>query len=577
MLRVSQLCVVLPLLAVACSSPEPGGLSTGYASMTGTESGTSDEPSETETETETGTDTDGDPLEPRRFVATGSSTGSDDSVIVAIHLDDPSNIPPPEYLATVTEVGALLGPTPFGTHGVLHDGSIDHLRLSPEGELSLVPLAVQTAAWVSSMWFGDAGENALISTGPDPLTGPESLLWVRYDQGELMGSFDFTPENPSGTKVFILARSSDSRWAAAAISTVTPGLWDIFLLRIDRSPTASYHIDSLDLTGIPALSVASFMSVHLDNERIVYRREALTDLMRPMAVSVDDPDANPVSIAPGLDHTFSIAAGADTSRLLVTNGGVGDYRELSLIEFDGPTTAQPPVLITEPDTLARENVTHPPGVYSRGHGIDALGRVFYVYGEQPQLTSVGISLVTVSNGAVAERIELADVPIGGAIAEVSFDATLQLLGYRVETASSSWIDYVDLSSEQPAAIRIDRAFQHAAADPASNASFAWSADGSRLAIVGVSQGQTALHVATIGDASGATEVIELPDVESTPGVALEHRPILSGDGEHVMVWFGTLAGDRGLIYAPTEGSAAAQIVLPAKHPLTGGAYLDAAF
>src|SRR5690606_27499287 len=144
---------------------------------------------------------------------------------------------------------------------------------------------------------------------------------------------------------------------------------------------------------------------------------------------------------------------------------------------------------TEPNSLARENVQPVGGEPIVGHGLDALGRAWYVY-RNTQLGSDGLGLVTGSDGAVSQRLELAEVPSGGEIADVVFDPQLQLLGYRVQSGSESWINYVDLSGDRPASIRVNQNFQHSDAEPEDHARFGWSADGSRIAVVGVQSGQT---------------------------------------------------------------------------------------
>jgi hypothetical protein len=569
MFRTSP-CWLLLVTLTACSNPETGGLDTAYTSSTSTgdsdESGTLDE-TETETETETGTDTEGPDGEPLWFVAGGSF----ESVLLAIDLSDPHDVPEPVYLATGDGIAALFGPTPFGSEAVTHDGSIEQVQLTAEGTLTLLPLASQEGNWISSIWFGDDGANALVSVSPDSLSGANTLLWVRYSQGEISGSFDVTPPKGPTGHVTILDRSPDSRWAAAAVDIQGNGVWDLYLLPIDVDPGASDHVDHLILTGIPPMNIGSFLSLHLDDQRLVYRRESLPMISRPVAVDLATPDGAPVEIGPNLPHTYSITPGADTSRLLVTTGGEPGYRELRLIELDGPTSALPPLTITEANLLALENNSQ-----THGHGFDALGRIHYVHGDtsSPGATaSVGITLVTVSNGAIEQRIELAALPAGATIHDVRFDAQLQLLVYRVQSGSQSWISYIELSEEQPVAIRVDANFEHDEDEPENHASHGWSSDGSRIAVVGVQQGQTSLHVAEIGDASGATVEIELPDVEATAGYIFDHRPSVSPDGQQLMLWYGTQAGRKGLVHAPTDGSAAGQVVLPPQHSLSGGTYL----
>lgn len=573
MFRVSPCWVLMFVTVTACRNPETGGLDTAYTSPISTESESGDpDEGEIDTETETGTDTEGPIEDPLWFVAAGSF----ESVLLAINLADPHAVPEPEYLASGDGIAALFGPTPFGSEVVTHDGNIDQLQLTAEGTLSLAPLAEQQGNWISNIWFGDEGANALVTVSPDSLSGPNTLLWVRYSQsGAIQGSFDLTPPKDRTGHVMILDRSPDSRWAAAAVDIHGNGAWDLYLLPIDIDPGATVHVDHLILTGIPPMSVRNFLSLHLDDQRVVYRREALPMISRPVAVGVDNPDAAPVELGPNLPHTYSITPAGDNSRLLVTTGGETGYRELRLIELDGPTSALPPLTITEPNLLALENSQSALGVRTHGHGFDALGRIHYVYGDTslPVTASVGISLVTASNGAVAERLEIADIPPGATIEEVRFDPQTQLLGHRVQSGNQSWISYIDLSEEQPVAIRVDANFEHDADEPENHANYEWSADGSDIAVVGVQQGRATLHVAEIGDSSGATVEIELPDVEATPGYIVDHRASVSPDGEQLMIWYGTQAGRRGLIHAVTDGSTAAQVVVPPHHSLSSGAYL----
>lgn len=564
MFRLSPCWLLIFITVTACSTPEAGGLDTAYTSPISTESESGD-PDDSETETETGTDTEDIIEDPLWFVAAGSF----ESVLLGINLADPHAVPEPEYLASGDGIAALFGPTPFGSEVVTHDGNIDQLQLTAEGTLSLAPLAEQQGNWISNIWFGDEGANALVTLSPDSISGPNMLLWVRYSQsGAVTGSFDLTPPKDRTGHVMILDRSPDSRWAAAAVDIHGNGVWDLYLLPIDVDPGATVHVDHLILTGIPPMDVRDFLSLHLDDQRVVYRREALPMISRPVAVGLDNPDAAPVELGPNLPHIYSITPADDNSRLLVTTGGKAGYRELRLIELDGPTSALPPLTLTESNLLARENSRS-----AHGHGFDALGRIHYVHGNTSATASVGISLVTVSNGAVAERLEIADIPANATIDEVRFDPQTQLLGHRVQSGTQSWISYIDLSEAQPVAIRVDANFEHDADKPENHANYEWSADGRHIAVIGVQQGRARLHVAEIGDSSGATVKLELPDVEATPGYIVDHRASVSPDGEQLMIWYGTQAGRKGLIHAITDGSAAARVVVPPHHSLSGGAYL----
>lgn len=560
-------------MALACTPPEGGVLDTAYTSSTSTsgESEDTDESTdESETESETGPD---EPQgEPLRYVVAASQ----DSVVLALVLDDPHDIPPAEIVASGDGLAGLFGLTPFGTEALTHDGKIQQLRLTAERELELSPLVTQDGNWLTGLWFGDEGANALVSPSADPLSGSHTLLWVRYDQsGKIISSADITPYDPPIGFVSILARSPNSRWALAAVDAQPNGSWDLHLIPIDPSPGAATHVGSADLGGVPPISISGFLSVHLDDQRLVFRHEQLPEIYRPVAVNLDNPSGR-VDLGPNLPHIYSIsAARGDASRLLVTTGGVGGYRQLRYIELDGPTSAQPPLVITEPDKPALENGQSALGVTSHGHGIDVHGRAWYVYRNNalPQLGSIGIALVTVVDGAVAERLELAGLPPAAEVEEVFFDPEHQLLGFRIASGNLSSINYVDLSEEQPTTIRVDPDFEHSASTPGDHARYGWSADGSRLAIVGVQQGQTVLHVAEIGDVAGATVKIELPEVERTLGYTLDHRPHLSQNGEQLMLWYGTPAGLAGLIHAPTNGSAGGRVVLAPQYALSSAAFL----
>jgi hypothetical protein len=121
---------------------------------------------------------------------------------------------------------------------------------------------------------------------------------------------------------------------------------------------------------------------------------------------------------------------------------------------------------------------------------------------------------------------------------------------------------------------MDQSFSHDDLAPEDDVNFGWSADGSRIAAVGVQDSMTTLHVAEIGDIAGTTLEITLPEVESAPGIVMDHKPRVSPDGEQVIVWYSVQDGRDGLIHAPLDGSAEGQVVLGLQQSLDAGTYLQ---
>ena len=187
---------------------------------------------------------------------------------------------------------------------------------------------------------------------------------------------------------------------------------------------------------------------------------------------------------------------------------------------------------------------------------------------------MGINLVAVADGAVIQRLDLTATGSNIEIGDVAFDAKLQLLGYREDNGSVSSVHYVDLAQAQTADVRIDQDFDHPADIPEDNANFAWAADGSRIAIVGLQNATTSLHVAELGDASGASVEISLPEVESAQGITIDHIPRVSPDGTQAIVWYRAQDGRTGLLHAPMDGSGEGQVVLGLEHALREGAFLQ---
>jgi hypothetical protein len=565
---------LLCLTLFACTNDPPAGEDGGSSETGGTGTGT-DASTETGvldmgTLEDMGTPEVGDHL---RFVAAGSYS----SVLVALDLDDPLNVPSPEYVvATGTGIAGMFGPTPSGTQAVTHEGQADQLHLNPTGELSLSPLLSLETFWIDSLWFAGDGSDALLSVSPEPGMPPGQLLWATYDdQGELMGSFDITPPIQPGGVVSTLGRSPDSSHAAIIIDAEPDSTWEIWLLPFEPEPGMAELIDQVVLQGIPPLNVPDFLWVHVDDQRIAYRREVLPMIRRPVAVPLNDPEAAPINLVPGLDHVYSIVWSDDSARMVVTTGGSGSYHDLNLVDLDGPTSAGAPILLTEPGIPALLDANLPMGRTAPGHGFDAMNRVWYAYAtsNQGDAPVAGITLVTVEGGMVVDRLELADVPPGMEIGDIFFDPQAQLLGYRVQAPGESWICYVDLTAAQPTWIRVDQEFDHSELDPTVNATYGWSADGSRIAVTGVQLMGPILHTAEIGDPSGATTAIPLPDVLLPQGVNLTKRPEVSPKGEQVMLWYTSQAEYTGLIHAPTDGSGQARVVLGLMHTLVHSTYM----
>lgn len=565
--RVAQSLILACITVVACKGDPEDGLDTWNTGepTTGMTTGPLDTETSADTETETGTDTGVPDVYPGlRFVAAGSAPASG-SVVLALDLDDPLSVPPPEYLSTGDDVAALFGPTPFDTEIVVHDGEVDQLRLHGDGEFKFSALALQEGHWLESAWFGDGGANALISTAPAVDAAPNLLLWVEYVDGKVLNSFDITPPLQVGGGVYVPGVNPASTHAAILIDAEPDSTWEIYLLPLDPEPGLAELVDQLDLTGLAPTTVPDFLSLHIDDQRIAYRRETLPNIRRPVGVPLSDPEASPVQLVPGLDHVYTIAWSDDSTQMLVTMGGGDGYRELTVIEFIGPTEALEPVLVTYPSEPAKQTA----------HGFDAKDRIWYAYTDTmlPDPVSVGISLVTVTDGVVSDRVELAPILPGSNIENVQFDPQGQLLAWRVQNGDLSTVQYVDLSVDDPITLPVSQEFEYSELTPEDNADFGWSLDLSTIAVVGMQGGQAMLHVSELGDFGGITVPIELPTVEDTPGAILNHRPMVSPAGDQVLLWYGTPGGLTGLVHAPADGSAAGQVVVQLQHALAGGTYM----
>jgi hypothetical protein len=566
----------VPVL-VACGDPPADGLDTwGEPTSTGTStSGTTGDP-DTETgvatETDTGeTDTgDDEPFDGLRFVAAASNS----AVILGVDLDDPANILPPEYVSNGAGSAALLGPTPWGAEAVIHGVEVDQLRVSGSGEMQLSSLSVFESPWIEDLWFDSAGANAIATVSPstDPSVTPNQLWWMTYDEnGHLTGSYDITPPLQDGGAIFVPGRTDD--FATILIDAEPDGVWEIYLLALSPEPGAAEQIDQIDLTGIPGVSVPTFLSLHIDDQRIAYRREVNPDVWRPVAVALDDPEASPLNLIVGFEHTYSIVWSEDGNRMLFTKGGESPYRELMMADFNGPLDANQEFALTEPGELALLDSLPPLTREAPGHGIDAQGRIWYAHESDPVLETVGISLAIVPfNGGLSDRVLLTDTPPGAVIGQIIWDADTQLLGYRTDSGGQSFVSYIDLAADQPVAIRVDQDFEYFVDEPERNASVGWSAGRTHVAVAGIQGGSSTLHVTELGDPAGATLELALPDLSAEPGATVEHRPLLSPDGDRIMLWFGT-DSLRGLIHTPTDGSVPATIVVPLQHQLSSGTYI----
>jgi hypothetical protein len=81
-------------------------------------------------------------------------------------------------------------------------------------------------------------------------------------------------------------------------------------------------------------------------------------------------------------------------------------------------------------------------------------------------------------------------------------------------------------------------------------------------------------VGEMGDPLGAMTPLTLPEVETAPGIVIDHKPRVSPDGEHVILRYSAQDGRTGLIYAPLDGSVEGQVVLGLQQPLGTGAFIS---
>jgi len=558
---------MLAVVPLGCAQPED---SLSFAEATGTTL----IPDETETEEGGESETTGEdpgPYEGLRFIASGSNP----AVLLALDLDTPHSIPDAETIVTGMGQAGLFGPTPWGSHVVTHDGMIDQLRLSADGEFSLSSLAVLPGNWLHSVWFNDAGTNALMAVADDPIAPPNQLFFLRYDDEILDGTLNITPPLDDNGTVIILGRSPDDIHLVVLVDAEMDGTWQIYELIVEPEPSEANPavlVDQAILPGIPAQNVAGFLWAHVDDQRVVYRKELLPNILRPVAVPLDDPEANPTNLAPTLGHVSSMVFNDSDTAMLVGHEGGSGYRQLAYIHLDGAVEARDPITLTEPDAPALHNVLPPLGALVQGHGFDARDRIWLGYSQTGDKTD-NISLITHFEGGVMDRADLVTLPPDGAVERIRFDPATQLLAYRVVTGVSSWIAYVDLSAEVPEEIRLDQFYDHDPLAPEDHAGFGWSADKSTIAVAGVQNGVEVVHVAALGDIDGTTLALEPADVEDTEGVAIEHAPLLSPDGEQILLWYAATNDRRGVLQIPTDGEGLSQAVVNLQYTLNEGAFM----
>jgi hypothetical protein len=472
----------------------------------------------------------------------------------------------------------MFGPTPHGGEIVVHDGVIDQLHLRATKDYDFTPLAAQPASWLDHAWFGADGANAIMAVGQQVMGATQQLLWVTYDDdGDLDGSTDITPPISPNGAVLVPDIGTDLRNAAVLVDVELDSIWELYALNLDPQPNVATYIDVIDLAGLPPSSVGDFVWVDVHPNRISYRKELLPGIFRSVAVRLDDPDVNRVVLTPSLSHISSMMWSPDQTRLLVSAGGDTGYRELFLIDVLDTTLPQPPVRLTLDGNDARVNTQGKIDFATIGHGFDNQGRVWFAYTDSmlAEPANVGVNLVTVFDGAVIQRIDLVEPYPGLEVDEVFFDEKLQLLGFRAQSSSfGGSVYYVDLNEAQYSIVQLDQSFATDELVPHDDVNYGWSEDGSRIVVVGVQDAMTTLHVAEIGDTSGATTEITLPMVETAPGIVLDHKPRVSPNGEQVILWYSAQDGRDGLVHAPLDGSAEGQVVLGLQQSLGAGTFLQ---
>lgn len=574
-MRLSSACSLLLAVALAaCKEGDPSALDTwNTAPPTGTGTDT-DSDDEESTDSESGTETG----EPEPYYGTRYLVTADNGArLLGINLDDPASIPDPQSLISAEGVVSTFGQTPHGGEIVAHDNRLDQLRLDETSNYAFSEIAEQTAATLDRAWYGAQGRNAIMSVGPAASGPTNQLLWVTYDDdGEITSSTDITPPIEANGSVVVPDLATDERHAAVLVDTELDSVWQLYALNLDPQPNVATYIDQLDLAGLPPTSVSNFVWVDIHPNRISYRKESMPGVFRPYAVALDDPDVNRVNLAPGLNHISSMMWSPDQTRLLVSTSGEPGYRELWLIEVLNNTFPQPELKITELGRHARVDTSGTIDFATIGHGFDNFGRIWYAYTDSDlsEPASVGVNLVVVVNNQIIQRLELIEPYPGLEVDEVYFDAKLQLLGFRAQSTSfGGHVRVVDLSQAQAVITQMDQSFTHDEMLPMDDFNYAWAADGSRVAMVGVQDGTTKMYVGEIGDPTGATMEVMLPQIETAPGIVLDHKPEVSPDGQHAILRYSAQDGRTGLVYVPLDGSAEGQVVLGLHQPLGRGSFI----
>ena len=469
----------------------------------------------------------------------------------------------------------------FGTDVVVHDSNTDQISVTPDGVFDFEPLAENDAGWISSIWFGEdhindsIAYNALISTSPTPYAAPHNLYWTVYSEdGTLLDTFDFTPPLEDDGACIVVGRSPDGRAASIIIDAELDGIWNIWVLPLDP-PGDATQIENHLLPGLPAINASTFLWAHMDNQRVSYRKELLPNIFRPVAVDLSDLDANPRNIGPTLPHVYSIVWSDDDTTFVASSEGANDFRVLHYVRMEGPTDYTPPIQITEDAELGLTKLLLPNGgPATPGHGFDAKGRVWYAFNQNGGTEATGMMLASVSSLDVVTRKRLGGSDVNTVIDDIVFDAQHQILAYRVEGATTSWVNYVDLSADDPRTIRVNQNFTFAMDEPDHSPRFGFSGDGRTIAVAGIQSNLPVVHVAQVGDPSGNTIEIAVPDVERNSGAILDFQPRVAPNGDQLLLWYRSQTSAAGLIHAPTDGTPA-EIVLTLQHPLIDGVFIQA--
>lgn len=564
-LALTSTSVVLLVLAACKDDPLPNNYTTGVAETeSGDEIGSEEEDGSSSESSETG---EPEPYVGVRYVVTGTAG----ALMLGVNLDDPSDVPDAQTIISGDIPVGLFETTPFGTQIVTHDDRLDQLLLTENGNYDFKPLVSQDAQWLDRIYFGPEGNDALATISPTAFGAANQLIWVEYDADHgIVISDDITPPIEANGAVLVLGRNPADTASAVLVDVELDAFWDLYALRLTPNPTAATFVDTIELAGLPPTSVSNYLWLHIDDTRMVYRREGEPGIFRPLAVDLAADPVQRVNLTPDLGHISSLVWSPDATRLLVTTGGVPGYRELWLVEMLGPTDALDPLRISESGENALVATQVDIDLARIGHGIDASNRIWYAFGDGTD--TLGLDLVSVTDGVIDRSVLRASIP-GHSISEVFWDAEHQLLAWREQSNALAGIEYVDLSNPNPFVLRVAVDLD-AFPDELDNARFAWSRDASTLVIVGVQAGVTKLFVSDLSDQSGTALEIPLPDVEASMGITIHHEPHVSADGKHVILWYEAQDGRDGLIYAPTDGSMPGEVVLGLQQELREGAFLQ---